>query len=416
MVAIVGPNGAGKTTLMSAVMGLLPRRGGSVRYRGAPRRRDRGPGRRRRHPGAGTARPVHRHERRGQPAAGLLPPTPRRRTRCRPVDARGVRDLPAAGGAPAPACRDAVGRRAADARSGPRADGPASAVTAGRAQPGPRAVAGAGDLPGAGGVAPRRVFDFAGGAERSGGAAGFRLRLCAGDGRGRGRRSGRRAGAGSSGVGDVSGAAARNRASKGPFVAETAPFPVRWAPSAGPTDQQRIEPLLLRRHADRCGRPSRPASRWTPAPSTRNRSGLSSISRAVFSSDRVAAASSWRRIRLAFAVRSASTTLLTSSRISPGRITSFTPRSITSMPSLAQPRADEVAQLLRPERPARGQHLVQRPARDRFTDRELDQPIQPRIAHRRPTAPARSGSTIRRNAVKSHAQPRCGPWSASPAR
>jgi branched-chain amino acid transport system ATP-binding protein len=34
--AIVGPNGAGKTTLMSAVMGLLPRRGGSVRYRGAP--------------------------------------------------------------------------------------------------------------------------------------------------------------------------------------------------------------------------------------------------------------------------------------------------------------------------------------------------------------------------------------------
>jgi branched-chain amino acid transport system ATP-binding protein len=34
--AIVGPNGAGKTTLMTAVMGLLPRRGGSVRYRGEP--------------------------------------------------------------------------------------------------------------------------------------------------------------------------------------------------------------------------------------------------------------------------------------------------------------------------------------------------------------------------------------------
>ena len=32
MVAIVGPNGAGKTTLMSAVMGLLPRRGGTVHY------------------------------------------------------------------------------------------------------------------------------------------------------------------------------------------------------------------------------------------------------------------------------------------------------------------------------------------------------------------------------------------------
>jgi branched-chain amino acid transport system ATP-binding protein len=36
MVAIVGPNGAGKTTLMSAVMGLLPRRGGRVDYLGAP--------------------------------------------------------------------------------------------------------------------------------------------------------------------------------------------------------------------------------------------------------------------------------------------------------------------------------------------------------------------------------------------
>jgi branched-chain amino acid transport system ATP-binding protein len=35
MVAIVGPNGAGKTTLMSAVMGLLPRRGGTVHYQGA---------------------------------------------------------------------------------------------------------------------------------------------------------------------------------------------------------------------------------------------------------------------------------------------------------------------------------------------------------------------------------------------
>jgi branched-chain amino acid transport system ATP-binding protein len=35
IVAIVGPNGAGKTTLMGAVMGLLPRRGGTVRYLGA---------------------------------------------------------------------------------------------------------------------------------------------------------------------------------------------------------------------------------------------------------------------------------------------------------------------------------------------------------------------------------------------
>ncbi len=36
VVAMVGPNGAGKSTLMAAVMGLLPRSGGTVRYRGAP--------------------------------------------------------------------------------------------------------------------------------------------------------------------------------------------------------------------------------------------------------------------------------------------------------------------------------------------------------------------------------------------
>ncbi len=34
MVAIVGPNGAGKTTLMGAVMGLVPRRGGTVAFAG----------------------------------------------------------------------------------------------------------------------------------------------------------------------------------------------------------------------------------------------------------------------------------------------------------------------------------------------------------------------------------------------
>ncbi|HEY1933924.1 MAG TPA: ABC transporter ATP-binding protein [Acetobacteraceae bacterium] len=36
MVAIVGPNGAGKSTLMAAVMGLIPRRDGRVRYLGSP--------------------------------------------------------------------------------------------------------------------------------------------------------------------------------------------------------------------------------------------------------------------------------------------------------------------------------------------------------------------------------------------
>jgi branched-chain amino acid transport system permease protein len=73
IVAIVGPNGAGKTTLMGAVMGLLPRRGGTVRYLGAQAGDDRGAGRGGRRAGAGTARAVHRHERRGQSAARLLP-------------------------------------------------------------------------------------------------------------------------------------------------------------------------------------------------------------------------------------------------------------------------------------------------------------------------------------------------------
>jgi branched-chain amino acid transport system ATP-binding protein len=36
IVAIVGPNGAGKSTLMAAIMGLIPRRGGSVRFLDAP--------------------------------------------------------------------------------------------------------------------------------------------------------------------------------------------------------------------------------------------------------------------------------------------------------------------------------------------------------------------------------------------
>jgi hypothetical protein len=85
--------------------------------------------------------------------------------------------------------------------------------------------------------------------------------------------------------------------------------------------------------ACRSMRPTFSTSRSSDSSSlSRRRSGLSSISLAVFRSDRVAAVSSWRRIRFAFAVRSASTTLLTSSRISPGRITSLTPSSVTSMP------------------------------------------------------------------------------------
>ena len=34
LVAVVGPNGSGKTTLINAIAGLLPARGGRLRFRG----------------------------------------------------------------------------------------------------------------------------------------------------------------------------------------------------------------------------------------------------------------------------------------------------------------------------------------------------------------------------------------------
>ena len=36
VVCIIGPNGAGKTTLLDTISGLLPARGGEIRYRGEP--------------------------------------------------------------------------------------------------------------------------------------------------------------------------------------------------------------------------------------------------------------------------------------------------------------------------------------------------------------------------------------------
>ncbi len=131
MVAIVGPNGAGKTTLMGAVMGLLPRRGGTVRYMGEP---------------AGTTEAL-------VASGALLVPEqralftdmsvednlllgfyPRRRAGerdARPAMREVFAIFPHLRGTAAPACRDALGWRAADAGTRAGVDGPAAPAAAG---------------------------------------------------------------------------------------------------------------------------------------------------------------------------------------------------------------------------------------------------------------------------------------------
>ena len=116
---------------------------------------------------------------------------------------------------------------------------------------------------------------------------------------------------------------------------------------------------------------------------SRSRSGFSSIRRAVFSSERVAAVSSCRRIRLAFATRSASTTLFTSSRISPGK--DHIPHAeLGDLDTTVRDTRANIVPKLRVERSLRRQHLIQRAAGDRLSDRELHQTVQPRIHVRLP--------------------------------
>ena len=143
MVAIVGPNGAGKTTLMGAVMGLLPRRGGSVRYSDAP---------------AGTTEamvaagailvPEHRALFSDMSVEDnlLLGFYPRRRAGER--DARpAMRDVfaifPRLNERRRQLAANSFGWRTADAGARPRANGASAAVVVGRAQPGAGTDAGA---------------------------------------------------------------------------------------------------------------------------------------------------------------------------------------------------------------------------------------------------------------------------------
>ena len=137
IVTIIGANGAGKTTLLNAIMGMLPLKG-SVAFAGAGHvaARDRGPRRGGPQPRARASRAVRHHECRGQSAARRLPD--RQGDRRAIVRAR-LHAVSAAEGAAQAARRHAVRRRAADAGDGPRADGRAAAVDAGRAEPRPRA-------------------------------------------------------------------------------------------------------------------------------------------------------------------------------------------------------------------------------------------------------------------------------------
>ena len=136
---LLGPNGAGKTTLMyhdrrhpQAQARLHPPVGrGDRRPRQRPDRRPRP------RPGAGEPPGIPADERQGEPRGRRLP-APRRCRRRRGHRAH-VRAFPPAAGAPRAARRHALGRRAADAGRGARADVPPAHPADGRAVARPRA-------------------------------------------------------------------------------------------------------------------------------------------------------------------------------------------------------------------------------------------------------------------------------------
>ena len=193
VITVIGPNGAGKSTLLNALMGVLPA-SGTIEYHGQP------------------INPLSLEERVMQGIA-LVPET-RALFGTMPVEdnlllgayrqvrggqqeqpagaRRGLHAVPAAEGAAHAARRHAVGRRAADARGGARADEQAVAADARRAEPRPGAAGRARDLRDHRQPARDRRDDPAGRAERARRARGRRLRLRARDGRDRARGRGRR--------------------------------------------------------------------------------------------------------------------------------------------------------------------------------------------------------------------------------
>ena len=140
-ITVIGPNGAGKSTLLNALMGVLQARG-QIEYDGA-------------------SVALRSLEERVMLGMALVPETRAlfatmsvednlllgayRQVRLGNKDSakaarRGLRAVPAPEGAPRPARRHALRRRAADARRRPRADGQAAPADARRAEPRPRAA------------------------------------------------------------------------------------------------------------------------------------------------------------------------------------------------------------------------------------------------------------------------------------
>ena len=123
---LLGANGAGKTTTLRAICGMV-RTEGAITFDGQPinGRATEEIVRLRRRPRAGGARHLHQPQRRREPARCRLHAPRQGRRRARPR--HGLRVFPDPQGAPCPAGRHAVGRRAADAGDQPRADAGARA-------------------------------------------------------------------------------------------------------------------------------------------------------------------------------------------------------------------------------------------------------------------------------------------------
>ena len=140
IVTLIGGNGAGKTTTLKTISGLLAPSAGDIRFEGPIDRRSLArPDRRARHrPGArGSSRLSAAFGREQSHRRRLSRP----RSGGRPRHARpSVRDVSAAEGASTSDGRDAVGRRAADARPRPRDHVAPAAHAAGRAVAGARAA------------------------------------------------------------------------------------------------------------------------------------------------------------------------------------------------------------------------------------------------------------------------------------
>ena len=146
IVTILGANGAGKTTILKTVSGVMDPQKGTVTFRRPrdPRHGPRPGDAARPQPRARGARGVPVPLRAREPAHGRLHAQRRRRRRPRPRG--GLRLLPGAQGPRRPARRPALGRRAADARDQPRADGAAEDDAARRAVARALAPAREGDL------------------------------------------------------------------------------------------------------------------------------------------------------------------------------------------------------------------------------------------------------------------------------